>query len=69
MTGERVTCTWCHRRYVGRIPRGGDGSVLFPRKHKIKRRERTSVFPTYKTIVEVCKGSFIAAEEYMRENK
>jgi len=64
MNAERVTCSWCNKRYIGKVPKGGDGSVLYPRKHKITRRKRTSVFPTYTTVEEVCEGSFTAAKEY-----
>ncbi len=30
---EYVTCSICGKKYSGRVPRGGDGSALFPRKH------------------------------------
>ena len=31
----KVTCSVCGKRYTGKIPKGGDGSILFPRKHNI----------------------------------
>jgi hypothetical protein len=30
---QRVKCSVCGRIYVGNIPKGGDGTSLFPRMH------------------------------------
>jgi len=58
-----VTCAVCKRRILGKIPFGGDGSILFPRKHH--RRETWSAAGI--SIVqkdEVCEGSNQPAKEY-----
>jgi hypothetical protein len=31
---EVVTCSVCGKKYAGKVPKGGDGSVLYPRRHK-----------------------------------
>jgi len=31
---EKVKCSVCGRIVSGRIPKGGDGSILFPYRHK-----------------------------------
>jgi hypothetical protein len=51
-TKERVTCSICCRKYSGKIPKGGDGSVLFPRKHNLWKCKIT------------CEGSLQEALEY-----
>jgi hypothetical protein len=30
---QYVTCAVCGKRYAGKIPKGGDGSALYPRMH------------------------------------
>jgi hypothetical protein len=39
MPTEYVRCRVCNRVVIGKVPPGGDGSVLLPRKHK--RPDRT----------------------------
>ena len=56
MEKEYVTCLICGHKYLGKVPRHGDGSVLFPRLHYIRK-----VKNEYK---KVCEGSFIEALEY-----
>jgi len=59
-----VTCAVCKNRYIGVIPKGGDGSILFPRKH--------SRYVIYNTNLHIsmrignrerCPGSYQEAEE------
>jgi hypothetical protein len=61
---ERVTCRVCGRRYYGKVPRGGDGSGIYPEWHYrvipaitnlgvMNKRGRT----------EVCPGSYQEAVE------
>lgn len=35
LVSETVRCSVCRRYYMGRIPRGGDGSAINPRRHFI----------------------------------
>lgn len=62
---ERVTCKVCQNRYVGRVPKGGDGSVLFPRKHNMSIPVTNNLgitdLPERKV---VCPGSYEVAKEY-----
>ena len=32
---EYVTCVICKKQICGHIPKGGDGSVIFPYRHKV----------------------------------
>lgn len=32
-----VTCSVCGYRYAGKVPKGGDGSLLLPRLHYLHR--------------------------------
>lgn len=32
---EYVICNFCGNRYVGIIPKGGDGTQLLPRRHRL----------------------------------
>lgn len=62
---EYVRCSMCGRKFVGKIPRGGDGSVLFPRKHWIVVTSPPLFLETgieKYSIKEVCMGSFQAGE-------
>lgn len=64
---EIVTCSHCGREYVGKVPRGGDGSVLFPRKHKlsltsVERWCNRAGTPTNHDWT--CPGSYKAAKEF-----
>ena len=34
---EKVLCSICGKVVVGRVPYGGDGSVLYPRWHKDRK--------------------------------
>lgn len=64
---EIVTCSHCGREYVGKVPKGGDGSVLFPRKHRLSpgSAERyTSAFRSVKGYDWTCPGSYKLAKEY-----
>lgn len=55
---EYVTCNVCEKYIAGKVPKGGDGSVLFPRRHA----------PLYPSVSgqtpAVCSGSFQPAREY-----
>ena len=55
---KRVYCSVCELDYVGKIPKGGDGSVLFPRKHYRKLKEFSEKGIRYTGEKEVCLGSF-----------
>lgn len=59
---ERVICSVCKMRYKGKIPKGGDGSVVFPRKHyrKIPLVGPFGILPW--TDKERCPGSFLPAD-------
>ncbi len=64
---EIVTCSYCGRKYVGKVPRGGDGSALFPRKHNLSltSAERwSSPFRHVKGHDWTCPGSYHEAKEY-----
>lgn len=64
---EYVICSICGNRYVGKVPKGGDGSVLFPRKHKRKIGDAICVGGgrfVIKYTAETCEGSYQAALEY-----
>lgn len=56
---EYVICSVCKRKYKGIVPKGGDGSCLFPARHyrkpeELKTRERPSRYWRY------CPGSSLA---------
>ncbi len=57
-----VTCAVCHKRYKGKVPKGGDGSVLFPYKHR--QVDSYGDFGQYSITTSTCPGSFQAALEY-----
>jgi len=62
-----VTCVYCGKRYQGKIPKGGDGSVLFPRKHKVFLHNPVSVgggISVDKGKFVTCPGSYQEAKEY-----
>jgi len=57
---EYVLCRICCRRYRGYAPKGGDGSVLYPRTHQRQ-------IPTWRRDAkvlkkEICPGSFFEGE-------
>jgi len=56
----RVRCSVCGRVYKSKIPKGGDGSIVFPRKHYrnigLSRQERT-LDDAY------CSGSYTEGKE------
>ena len=60
---EYVTCAVCGYRYAGKIPPGGDGSVMMPRKHK-SRIHGLSFYEMQKIGTADCQGSFELAREY-----
>ena len=60
---EYVTCAMCGHRYAGKIPTGGDGSALSPRKHK-KRMPGFSFHQRQLIGREYCPGSFVLDKEY-----
>lgn len=60
---EYVTCAVCGHRYAGKIPPGGDGSALMPRRHK-KIMLGLFFYQMRKIGVEDCPGSFMLAKEY-----
>lgn len=41
---QKVRCTHCQKITVGRVPKGGDGSVLFPNWHGRDGRKCPGVF-------------------------
>ena len=55
-----VTCSVCGRVYQAIVPKGGDGSMFVPRKHKMtvatKYVSPINGSPIYKR--EVCSGSW-----------
>lgn len=63
---EYVTCAVCGYRYAGKIPSGGDGTGLVPRKHK-KRVPGYSFYQLQKVGAEDCPGSFMMAKEYQEK--
>jgi len=64
---DYVTCSVCGKRYKGRIPRGGDGTVLYPRRHRIKIFYTTNLgLSPRRPRYERCEGSFRAAVEYQK---
>jgi len=61
---ERVTCSVCGYQYADKIPPGGDGTVLMPRKHK-KYGFGLSYYDRQKA--GDCPGSFQLAREYQEK--
>ena len=61
---EYVTCVVCKRRFIGKIPKGGDGSALVPRKHyqyiPITNNLGITLLPNTKI---VCNGSYRIADD------
>lgn len=53
MKGIRVRCTVCGKISSGRLPRGGDGSTRFPRRHQHRNDFGT---------MEDCPGEYRDAE-------
>ena len=47
-------CAICQRKFRAVIPKGGDGSIVYPYKHKI----RVVVIDKHETKTEVCPGSY-----------
>lgn len=62
---EKVTCVICGGKYQGVVPKGGDGSVLRPRRHRISLpvsyRTRSG---GYRWKTEPCRGSNYDALEF-----
>jgi hypothetical protein len=54
---EYVTCVVCGRRFKGTVPKGGDGSILYPRKHRQFSRQTANLIHMYGEI-PYCSGSF-----------
>lgn len=54
-----VTCAVCGYKFKGKVPKGGDGSVLFPYKHYQK-----IYYPLRRVSNTVCPGSYREAKEY-----
>jgi hypothetical protein len=68
---EYVTCAICGRKYAGKIPKKGDGSVLFPRKHyrhipavAISEIDDLNIESDNIYLKIVCNGSYREAKEY-----
>lgn len=61
---QYVTCHICKKRFVGKIPKGGDGTALMPRKHYTKIPVITNLgfMPKNGTKI-VCPGSYQISEE------
>lgn len=59
MIQETVVCSECGRVYVGKIPKGGDGFELHPRRHTI----------TGKRNGPVCLGSYLEAKIFINYKK
>jgi len=57
---EYVICAVCGKKYKGIVPKGGDGSALFPRKHKAPQRESGT------RIKETCPGSWVEGKHDRR---
>ena len=59
-TGEWVVCKVCGHKYQAIIPHGGDGSVIYPRRHMrtipVTNNMGITILPGKK---EYCPGSFI----------
>jgi hypothetical protein len=67
MDKEKVTCSYCHKQYVGKVPKNSDGSILFPRRHylSITSSERWgSRWRNSKDADWTCLGSYLPAEEF-----
>jgi hypothetical protein len=61
---QRVTCAVCGKRYAGKVPKGGDGSALFPRRHKILVPDsKPKGLALHSYHYEICSGSFRACRE------
>jgi len=64
---EYVTCVVCLHKYVGIIPKGGDGSTLFPRSHT--RDVPISRYGYGESLgKERCPGCNLEALEYNKES-
>jgi len=65
-TGEWVFCKVCGRKYQAIVPSGGDGSAIYPRKHKRKIPLTNNMGITIIIFKkEYCPGSFIEITEQM----
>jgi len=67
---EYVTCAVCGYRYAGKIPPGGDGTALMPRKHK--KHSYGLGYWRGKPVngkADDCPGSFQLAREYQKKPK
>ena len=63
-TYEWVKCKVCGHTYQAIVPRGGDGSAIYPRRHTRKipvtNNMGITILPGKR---EYCPGSFIAATD------
>ena len=60
---EKVICSVCQNTYAGKVPKGGDGSELYPRKHSTRYTINDSHLMLYSE-KRVCPGSFEPAWFY-----
>lgn len=58
MKKELVRCAVCGKVVAGKVPAGGDGSVLFPYKHYSVREIKYIKGIKVLTVQEVCEGSY-----------
>jgi hypothetical protein len=62
--GEKVACAVCNRVVAGRIPARGDGSALYPARHKATERLKGSMAPRrYQAPTSWCPGTRIAGDK------
>jgi hypothetical protein len=58
----RVRCAVCNNYYIGIVPKGGDGSVLLPRKHYKSHWQPYTTFSgvhhEWIPTVDCCPGSY-----------
>ena len=58
----RVICSYCEKEYAGKIPKGGDGTLWLPHKHKTWYAH----YNDYGIIIEKgkkdCPGNYIEAD-------
>lgn len=54
-----ISCPICGKNYVGRIPKGGDGSALFLPRHWRQLVHINNRGATYQRLTrEICPGSY-----------
>ena len=58
----KVICSKCGNEYKSKIPKGGDGSILFPYKHNKPEHDFLGVLEK-----QVCDGSYLPAKEVIDE--